>query len=82
MAVGSSFRVSTVDRAVTPKPCKNCEHGANATKMRPYQWHIVHTEDDDPLMLRRIFRYPAKMCFHDMVAVQEWHLSIRFDPDL
>jgi hypothetical protein len=29
-----------------------------------------------------IFRYPAKMRLHDMVAIQEWHLSIRFDPDL
>jgi len=76
MAVGSNFRVSTVDRAVTPKPCKHREYGPKAAGMNTCQWYIVHTEDDHPLVLRSIFCYPTKMCLHDMIAIQEWHLSI------
>jgi hypothetical protein len=33
-------------------------------------------------MFRRILRYPSKMCFHNMISIQKWHFSVRFDPYL
>jgi hypothetical protein len=43
---------------------------------------IVHAENDDTLMLGGVFCYPSKVCFHDMVSVQEGHFAIRFYPNL
>ena len=42
----------------------------------------MHTEDDHPLMFWCVLCYPAKVCFRDMISVQEGHLSIWFNPHL
>lgn len=83
IAVGSSFLASTVDRAVTPKPCdKVSSRTALCGKEGANEGNIVHTKHNNTLVLGRVFRYSPKMCFYDMVSIQEWHFTVRFDPDL
>jgi hypothetical protein len=43
---------------------------------------IIHTEDDNALMLGGVFCYSAKMGLQYMVAVEEGHFSVWFYPDL
>jgi len=77
-----STSLVVIESQKTPKPCENHEYGGKAVRTTTCQWYIVHAEDDNSLVFRRIFCYPAKVRFHDMVAVQEWHLSIGFYPNL
>ena len=69
IAVGSNFRVSTVDRAVTPKPWTNITGKQGQDRGETYQGYITHAEYDYSLMFRSVFRYSAQVCFKDMVAV-------------
>src|SRR5687767_7011188 len=90
--VGSSFLVSTVDLAVTPKPfsppVQTALISATGTLSRyakqpqAYQRHITHAEHHHALMFRRVFRYPTEMSFDDVIAVKKRELSGWFDPDL
>lgn len=84
--VGSNFRVSNVDLAVTPKPWKGGSAsypGLTITLSRPtHQRHIRHVVHHHTLMLRRVLCYPSKMRFDDVVAVQERQLPGGLDPDL
>lgn len=69
IAVGSNFRVSTVDRAVTPKPCSNITGKQGQDNCETYQGYITHAEYDYSLVFGCIFRYSAQVRFKDMVAV-------------
>ncbi len=82
MAVGSSFRVSTVDLAVTPKPCSMVSIGECVEEDMTYKWDIVHAEHDHSLMLWRVLRDAAQVRLEYMVAIQEGHFTIRLDPHL
>jgi hypothetical protein len=84
MAVGSNFRVSMVDRAVTPKPCGDVirRHDEKDKSQDTHQRRVGHTKNDYTLMLRCILRYTAQMSFDDMVSVQKRHLAVWFYPHL
>ena len=73
MDVGSIFRVSTVDRSVTPKPYHGEQSDYFSWDDSTDQWCVVHTIHNNTLMFRCIFRYPSQVCFWDMVSVQERH---------
>jgi len=47
-----------------------------------YQWWISHGKDNHTSVLRSIVCNSTQMCFHDMVAIQKGHLTIRLDPNL
>lgn len=49
---------------------------------KKYKWDIIHAEYDHTLMLGRILCYSTKVRLEDVVAIQEGHFSIGFDPDL
>lgn len=68
IAVGSNFRVSTVDRAVTPKPCTLSVVVRNLANFS-HQWYIVHAVHYHSLVFWRVFCYAAQMRFEHMVAV-------------
>ena len=78
IAVGSSLRVSKVDRAVTPNPVWH-KYFTRSLQTITYERGIIHAEDNNALVLWRIFRYPSQMRFYDVVPVQEWHLAICLD---
>lgn len=47
-----------------------------------HQWYVVHTKNHNSLVLRCILRDTTQVCLQHMVAVEERHLSVWFDPDL
>ena len=47
-----------------------------------HQWYIIHAEYYNALVFRGILRDTSKMRFEDMVAVEEGHFAVRFDPNL
>lgn len=85
IAVGSSFRVSMVDLAVTPKPYDISYKSVQlmiSEHCCTHQWYVVHAEDNDALVLGRVLRYPTQMSLQYMIPVQEGHLAIWLDPNL
>lgn len=59
-------------------------HGDRALKPAAYTYkrYIIHAEDDHTLMFGRILRDASQMCFEYVIAIQEGHLAIWFDPHL
>lgn len=57
-------------------------HGRTKREIETYQWDIIHAEYDYALMLGSIFCYSTKVCLEDVVAIQEGHFAVGFDPDL
>lgn len=57
-------------------------HGGTKREVKTYKWDITHAEHDYALMLRSIFCYSTKVCLEDVVAIQEGHFAVGFDPDL
>lgn len=47
-----------------------------------YQRSVIHAVDDNALVLWRVLSDPSQMGFQYMVSVEEWHLSVRFYPNL
>lgn len=84
IAVGSSFRVSTVDRAVTPKPLRQkVNHKiVDLHRRKTYERYIIHAKYDHTLVFRRVLRNATQVRFEDMISVQERHLAIRLNPHL
>ena len=84
MDVGSSLRVSTVERAVMPKPCRDIRHVRTVATvpMGAYQWCVVHAKHHYTLMLRRVLCDAAQVCFCDVIPVQKRHLAVGFYPHL
>ena len=46
------------------------------------QSYAAHAQDHYTCMFRRIVRNTPHVSFDDVVAIQEWHLAIRFNPYL
>jgi hypothetical protein len=59
-------------------PCTLCTSRSD-TKT---QWSIGHTEHDHALVFWRILRDTAEVRLKYVVAIQEWHLPVGFDPHL
>ena len=49
---------------------------------RTYQRRVVHAVDDNTLVLWCVLGDTPKMGLQYVVSVEEWHLSVRFYPNL
>ena len=79
--VGSSFLVSNVERAVTPKPWvsdtsvkmipfqRKCAYVVTSAIEDTHQWNIRHAVHHHALMFRCILGDPPQVCFDHMVAI-------------
>ena len=59
-------------------PCINRRSSRDAES----QWGAVHGKHDDAGVLGCVVGDAAEVCLDDVVAIQEWELSIWLDPDL